>query len=152
MAVEALFNLSNPVFVSYAFYAVVVLIKMMLMSQLTAVKRVSNKAFSSPEDASYFSGGKLGVKTIEEVERVRRNHLNDVENIPAFLFLGLLYVTIQPNPATALWHFRVFAISRVLHTLVYQLAVPQPARGLAFSIGVATCGSMAVQILMARMF
>jgi len=149
---EALFSLSNPVFASYAFYAVVVLLKLLVMAQLTAVKRVVNGAFSSPEDARYFSGAKADVKTIESVERVRRNHLNDLENIPAFLFLGLLYVSTQPNPVTALWHFRVFAISRILHTLIYQLAVPQPARALAFIVGVVVCWSLGVQILMATMF
>jgi len=83
------------------------------------------------------------------VERVRRNHLNDLENIPAFLFLALLYVATQPSPWAALLHFRLFAGSRILHTLVYQLAVPQPARALCFAAGVGVCVSMAVQILRA---
>ena len=37
-----------------------------------------------------------------------RNHLNDMENIPVFLFLGLLYVATNPTPSVALWHFRIF--------------------------------------------
>jgi len=148
MPLEQLFSLSNPVFASYAFYGTVVTLKLLGMAPLTAIKRFAHGVFANPEDAKAF-GAKKPVLDNDAVERVRRNHLNDLENIPAFLFLGLLYVTTQPNPVTALWHFRVFALSRILHTLVYQLAVPQPARGLTFGVGVATCVSMAVQILMA---
>jgi len=145
---QALFSLSNPVFASYAFYATVVLLKLLAMGPLTATKRIANKAFANAEDAR----GRGVVKTSDEVERVRRNHLNDLENIPAFLFLGLLYVATQPNLTTALWHFRVFVLSRVLHTIVYQLAVPQPARAIAFGVGFFTCVSLAVQVLLKTMF
>ena len=78
-----------------------------------------------------------------------RNHLNDLENIPAFLFLGLLYVLVQPTASVALLHFRVFAASRVLHTICYQMALPQPSRGICFVVGLVVCLSMAVQIIMA---
>jgi uncharacterized MAPEG superfamily protein len=148
MPLEQLFSLSNPVFASYAFYGTVVTLKLLGMAPLTSLKRFAHNVFANPEDTKAF-GGKKPIYDNDSVERVRRNHLNDLENIPAFLFLGLLYVTTQPNPATALWHFRVFAISRILHTISYQLAVPQPARALAFGVGIATCVSMAVQILMA---
>ena len=56
-----------------------------------------------------------------DVERVRRNHLNDIENIVPFVLVGLLYVGTNPDRDTALWHFRIFFVSRVLHTLTYQV-------------------------------
>ncbi len=55
------------------------------------------------------------------VERIRRNHLNDIENIIPFVLVGLFYVGTNPDRDVALWHFRVFFISRVLHTLTYQV-------------------------------
>ncbi|CAF4380361.1 unnamed protein product, partial [Rotaria magnacalcarata] len=49
---------------------------------------------------------------------------------------------------TALWHFRIFFISRVLHTLTYQLALPQPSRFVSFAIGCAATLSMAARVLL----
>jgi glutathione S-transferase len=148
MSTSELFTLSNPVFSHYAFYGAVVIFKMMAMSFLTGVKRFSKGAFANPEDLK--PGSKKGVVLNDpDVERVRRNHLNDLENIPAFLFLGFLYVATEPSVATALWHFRIFAISRFLHTLAYQLPLPQPSRALTFAVGVAVCISMAFQIIKA---
>jgi len=148
MALSQLFTLSNPVFASYAFYGSIATLKLLAMGPLTSVKRMTLGVFANPEDAKAF-GAKKTILDNDSVERVRRNHLNDLENIPAFLFLGLLYVAIQPNPSTALWHFRAFVISRILHTLAYQVPIPQPSRALMYGIGVATCVSMAVQIIMA---
>src|SRR6218665_139472 len=75
------------------------------------------------------------------------NHLNDLENIPAFLFLGLLYIFVEPSTSVALWHFRIFTISRILHTIAYQLPLPQPSRALFYTTGLLVCASMAFQIL-----
>jgi len=140
-----LLTLSNPVFVNYAFYGSIVLAKMMGMSFLTAIKRIGHGVFANPEDAKTF-GQKKVITEHEGVERVRRNHLNDMENIPAFLFLGLLYVASNPTPGVALWHFRIFVASRLIHTLSYQLAL-QPFRGISFGVGFFTCASMLYQII-----
>jgi len=142
-----LFNLSNPVFANYAFYGSVVVLKLLAMGPLTSIKRMVLGVFANAEDAKGF-GAKKTILDNESVERVRRNHRNDLENIPAFLLLGLLYVATQPGPTTALWHFRVFVFSRIIHTLVYQLAVPQPSRALAHTVGFFICVSMAVQVLL----
>ena len=55
------------------------------------------------------------------MERVRRNHLNDIENIVPFVLIGFGYVACNPSPDLALWHFRLFFFSRVLHTFAYQV-------------------------------
>ena len=80
---------------------------------------------------------------------VGRIHLNDLENIPSFLFLGLLYILINPAPSAALWHFRIFFAARLMHTIVYQAALPQPSRGACFAVGMVVSASMAFQIVMA---
>ncbi len=83
-----------------------------------------------------------------DVERVRRNHLNDIENIVPFVLVGLIYVGTNPDRDVALWHFRIFFVSRLLHTLTYQLALPQPSRFIACAVGYLTTLSMATHVLL----
>lgn len=70
-----------------------------------------------------------------DVERVRRAHRNDLENIIPFALLGLLYVLTNPSAFLAINLIRAGAIARIVHTLVYAVVViPQPARALAFFV------------------
>jgi glutathione S-transferase len=149
--VSSLLSYTNPVFAGYAFYAAIVLIKMFALSFATSHKRGQKQVFANPEDAATFGSKRLDPKvhfSDPDVERVRRNHLNDLENIPAFLFLGLLYILVEPSTAVALWHFRIFVGSRFLHTLAYQLPLPQPSRALFYFAGTIVCFSMAAQIIL----
>lgn len=58
-----------------------------------------------------------------------------MENILPFVSIGLFYVLIDPLPAIAINLFRVVALARILHTIVYALfVVPQPARTICFAI------------------
>lgn len=59
-----------------------------------------------------------------DVERLRRNHLNDIENIVPFVLVGFFYVATNPHRDVAYWHFRVFFLSRVVHTVCYQVWLP----------------------------
>lgn len=63
------------------------------------------------------------IKKDEDVERVRRAHLNDLENIPAFLIAGLFFVCSEPNVDLALWLFRIAFLARVGHTIVSCLLI-----------------------------
>src|ERR1700720_3966338 len=58
----------------------------------------------------------------EYVERSRRMHENDVENIPVFLIAGLLYVCTAPSDVVALALFLVYALSRFAHFYVVLTA------------------------------
>ncbi|CAF1141627.1 unnamed protein product [Rotaria sp. Silwood1] len=116
------YALNNPVFVNFAFYAAASTIKMMAMSLLTSRQRFAKNAFSNPEDIALGSDKQAKVTISDpDVERVRRNHLNDIENIVPFVVIGSLYVATNPTPAIALWHFRLFFFSRVFHTIAYQV-------------------------------
>merc|ERR1712029_484046 len=92
-------NVDKELFGAFAFYAGIVTIKMMVMSFLTARQRFKVGVFTSPEDAT-MQGHKAGVH--EDVERVRRAHLNDMENVLPFLILGFLYMFTNPAYSTAL--------------------------------------------------
>ncbi|KFV69099.1 Microsomal glutathione S-transferase 1, partial [Dryobates pubescens] len=142
--------LDNEALRAYATYATIVLLKMMLMSLITAYFRITRKAFVNPEDAASFGkgeGAKKYLRTDQDVERARRGHLNDLENIVPFLGIGLLYALSGPELSTALMHFRIFAGSRIFHTLAYLIPLPQPGRGLSWAAGYAVTISMAYKVL-----
>merc|ERR1712055_884315 len=122
----------------------VVTVKMVVTSFLTARQRFATGTFISSEDATR-PGTKTGLN--EDVERVRRAHQNDIENIVPFLFLGLLYIFTNPAYATALLVFRLFAGARILHTIVYLNVIPQPARALTFFAGLGVNYYMAYKVI-----
>lgn len=70
-----------------------------------------------------------------------------MENIIPFVMIGFFYTLTGPQLSTAQLHFRLFAGSRIVHTIVYTLAFPQPSRGLAFLLGLAVTLSMAYRVL-----
>ncbi|XP_014085325.1 microsomal glutathione S-transferase 1 isoform X2 [Bactrocera oleae] len=138
-------TLDNPVFCCFLFWASVMVIKMLLMSLLTALQRFRNKVFPNQED--------LFFKDIEvqyndpHVERVRRAHRNDMENILPYFTMALLYICTNPNPTVACILFRVVTIARILHTLVYAFyPVPQPSRIIAFGVAFAITIYMACAV------
>lgn len=142
------FSLDNPIFSAFVTYATLVIAKTMFMSLLTSYQRVTNKAFINEEDVKSYAKKKVEVTRYHpKVERVRRCHQNDLENVVPFVLLGLLYVCTGPSLWTALLHFRVFTVARFAHTIIYLLAVPQPSRFLVFVCGVIVNISMAVAIL-----
>ena len=127
------YSFSNPVFSSFAGYSSLALLKMLGMSTYTIIQRFRTSNFVTPEDDIYKQVvNRLGLSTttarreseggkINVVERARNNHLNDVENILPFILMGLFYVGTRPRYDCALWHFRIFLLSRFLHTIAYQV-------------------------------
>ncbi|XP_016924260.1 microsomal glutathione S-transferase 1 isoform X2 [Drosophila suzukii] len=127
-----MFNLENPVFCCYLFWATVLVVKMLLMSLLTAVQRFRYKIFPNQEDLFFKN---LEVQFDDpHVERVRRAHRNDMENILPYFIMSLIYISTNPNANVACNLFRVASVARIIHTLVYAVyPVPQPSRILAFA-------------------
>ncbi|XP_055710913.1 microsomal glutathione S-transferase 1-like [Phlebotomus papatasi] len=120
----------NPVFTAYVTWIFILAVKMMLMSILTGIFRFKNAAVANPEDAMKPT---MEVKTDEEVERVRRAHLNDLENILPLLTIGLIYVLTDPSPMVAVNLFRIAGIIRIIHTVVYAIyPLRQPTRAICF--------------------
>ncbi len=78
----------------------------------------------------------------------RRAHVNDMENIYPFLFLGAIYSMTGPSLVVARFHFLVFFLGRMVHSVAYLCALRAPTRSLAYTIAQVPCVSMAVQILM----
>uniref|UniRef100_A0A3P8RPV5 Microsomal glutathione S-transferase 1 n=1 Tax=Amphiprion percula TaxID=161767 RepID=A0A3P8RPV5_AMPPE len=139
----------NQVFLAFSTYAIIVILKMMLMSFWTSYFRLTRKAFANLEDTKLVSPteDKKLVIVNPDVERVRRCHQNDLENVIPFVLVGLLYTLTGPELSTALLHFRVFVVSRIFHTIAYVGCLPQPSRGLCFMVGVLVTFSMAWTVL-----
>ncbi|XP_043661134.1 microsomal glutathione S-transferase 1 isoform X2 [Drosophila teissieri] len=127
-----MFTLENPVFCCYLFWSTVLVVKMLLMSLLTAVQRFRYKIFPNQEDLFFKN---LEVQFDDpNVERVRRAHRNDMENILPYFLMSLIYISTNPNADVACILFRVASVARIIHTLVYAVyPVPQPSRILAFA-------------------
>jgi len=139
-------SIQNPLLRLYFFYVAILSLKMLLMSVLTGLQRFKNNAFANPEDAE---PRKLKVKTNEDVERVRRAHLNDLENITVFFIVSYVYLMTNPSITLATTLFRVYTIARIAHTLVYAVVViPQPARALSWAVGYFITIFMAVKSIM----
>lgn len=139
--------LDQPAVQSFAVYSGVLALKVLGVSILTSRARYAKKVFANPEDAKHNPNAKIKFDD-PDVERVRRAHLNDLENIPAFWVLGALYLTTSPEAAFATTLFRVYTAGRILHTIVYAVKpLPQPARGIAFGIPFMICIYMGIKVV-----
>ena len=55
----------------------------------------------------------------ERVERIRRIQQNDLENIPYFLVISLLFLLTEPSLPTARWLFYGYVATRLAHFWAY---------------------------------
>eukprot|EP01100_Stratorugosa_tubuloviscum_P000581 TRINITY_DN1128_c0_g2_i1.p1 TRINITY_DN1128_c0_g2~~TRINITY_DN1128_c0_g2_i1.p1 ORF type:complete len:144 (-),score=50.05 TRINITY_DN1128_c0_g2_i1:93-524(-) len=133
--------LEKHLFTVYASSVALLALKMLSMSFSTAFFRFKTGTFANPED----NKGKKSQPN-ESVERVRRAHLNDLENIPIFLFVAFVYLTTNPSLWSAQVYLYSFVAARFIHTLTYLFAI-QPFRAISFFVGVLATIGMSVQIL-----
>ncbi|XP_031638329.1 microsomal glutathione S-transferase 1-like [Contarinia nasturtii] len=154
MAMESFVNLlsfSNPVFSSFAFWGSILVIKCLFMSTFTGLYRWKNGVTSNPEDVRMAE--RIGIRgetkeTDPDVDRARRAHLNDLENILPYLIVGSFYVLTNPSLGTAKLLFQVATIARIIHTFVYAIfVIPQPSRLLSWLVHYLITLYMAVMVV-----
>lgn len=139
--------LSLPAAQPLALFSVLLVLKMFGLAAGTALKRVSAKIVVNLEDVKVNPGSHAEAQDAEATLRVKRAHLNDLENIPGFLALALIF-TLAGGSSTAGWgYFGVYFAARVLHSFFY-LSAMQPFRTASFAIGQLTMVGLCVQILM----
>lgn len=131
----------------YALATVLLFFKMFATSAYQGFHRIGKKTFKTPEDAA-FVGQEPAKEELPQVQRAAKAWLNDLENIPIFLGLGLVYILVNASADHAFWLFMVFTGARYLHTLFY-LASMQPWRTVAYAIGIVCLFIMSIQILAA---
>ncbi|SFR65446.1 MAPEG family protein [Marinobacter daqiaonensis] len=131
----------------YALATVLLFFKMFATSAYQAFHRIGKMTFKIPEDAA-FVGREPAREELPQVQRAARAWLNDLENIPIFLGLGVAYILVGASPEMAAWLFLVFTGARYLHTVFYLGGI-QPWRTVAFAVGVVCLFIMSIQILAA---
>jgi glutathione S-transferase len=135
-----LLTFDNLVFRYYAIAAALLIVKMMSQAWITVFRMIKAKGgYRYPEDARKSlanpNPSPEQLSPNEYVERSRRMHENDVENIPLFLIAGLLYVSTAPNDVIALGFFSVYVLSRFAHFYVVLTARSHEARATLWTIG-----------------
>ncbi|GAB0094415.1 hypothetical protein DMENIID0001_097110 [Sergentomyia squamirostris] len=139
-----LYSLSNPVLRTHVFWSSILMVKVLSMSIATGLK----KKLGKKDDKAVKSKSKTTVSPVrEDVERIRRAHMNDMENIYVFILVGWIYILTNPHQWLAMTLIKAFSITRILHTLVYAFApIPQPTRFIFFIIGVTINVYMGVMV------
>jgi glutathione S-transferase len=133
-------SLQNPIFATYVVAATLMILKAVGMSWLTVVRMMQVKGgFRSPEDIRKTplnpEPNPKQLEPNEYVERIRRIHMNDLENLPFFLVAGFLYVFTEPP----LWLAQVllygYVVSRLLHFAAYFTARTHDTRATLWTVG-----------------
>lgn len=135
-----------PAFRPLVLFSVLLVLKMGAVGFATANARRKAKVVLNPEDTKVNPGSHVGSEEAHETLRAKRAHLNDVENIPAFLVLALLF-TLAGCSAKAGWvYFGVYFAARTLHTICYLNAV-QPWRTATFFVAQLAQLGLMIQLL-----
>ena len=134
------FTLENPVFRVYVVAAGLAILKLIGHAFLTVYRMLESKGgFLNPEDTRRTVSNPN--PTVEQlapndyVERARRMHRNELENTPAFLIAGLLFVATSPPLWLAAVSMYGYVLARLAHTYAYITACDHEIRATFFSIG-----------------
>ncbi|RUS75540.1 hypothetical protein EGW08_016708 [Elysia chlorotica] len=138
------FTVANPTFKYFLAHSAVLITKTLSVALATGL----NRAYLNEEDAkaTVFGAHDGKPRSTPTIDRLIRMHRNDLENIIPFLLTALLYIATKPDPDIALWHFRLFTGSRLLHSVVYFFALPTNARASCWFTGVGVTLSMAYRV------
>ncbi|PFG62460.1 glutathione S-transferase [Thioclava sp. ES.031] len=133
-------SMQNPVLATYVIAAALMVLKVMGQGWMTVYRMLkSNSGLASPED---LRPGLINrapdpsqLALNDYVDRSRRMHRNDLENIPAFWVAGFLFVLIDP----ALWLAQTllygFVIARLAHFWAYATAQSHEIRATFYTVG-----------------
>jgi len=145
-------TMENPVFVTYAITSALMILKIMGQGWMTVYRMLKAEGgWASPEDLRPGlinrnpDPGQLEIN--DYVDRSRRMHRNDLENIPAFLACGLLFVASGPAYLLANILMWGFVGARLLHALAYASKQSHEVRATFYTIGSVIVIVMAVYVL-----
>ena len=151
------FTMENPIFVTYMIASAIMILKIMGQGWITVYRMLKvDGGYASPED---LRSGLINrhprpqqLDLNDYVDRSRRMHRNDLENIPAFLACGLLFVATGPSYILANILMYTFVGARLLHTLAYATAQSHEVRATLYTIGSVVVIIMAAYVLVAAVF
>lgn len=126
-------TLTDPVVRLLGLVSVLLVVKMILVGTWTSIIRLRRNVYATPEDYA-FRGLTPAAARDADVERTRRAHRNDLENILPFLVVAPFYALTGPSLGAARIVFWGFFVARTLHSVFY-IRGSQPYRTLAFAVG-----------------
>ena len=146
--------MDNPIFITYMIAAALMILKIMGQGWITVYRMLkSDSGLASPED---LQTGLINrnprpeqLEVNDYVDRSRRMHRNDLENIPAFLACGLLFVIAGPSLLLANILMYTFVGARLIHALAYATKQTHEVRATFYSIGSIVVIIMAIYVLVA---
>lgn len=150
-------SMSNPVFVTYMITASLMILKIMGQGWMTVYRMMKiGGGWATQED---LRPGLINPKpdpeqleTNDYVDRSRRMHRNDLENIPAFLACGLLFVAAGPSLLLANILMYAFVVSRLAHSIAYATKQNHETRATLYTIGSICVIVMAIYVLAVAIF
>jgi glutathione S-transferase len=134
------FSFDSPAFLAYTIASAVMVLKASAMSWLTVARMLwFGVGLRSPEDLKRTllnrNPDPKQLLPDERIERIRRIHHNDLENLPFFFVAGALYLVTAPPVALAQWLFYGYAVSRLLHFAAYLTGQIHDIRASLWTIG-----------------
>lgn len=133
-------SFENPVFATYAIAASLMALKVMGQGWMTVYRMLmSNSGLASPEDLQVGLINKhpdpSQLEVNDYVDRSRRMHRNDLENIPAFWIAGLLFVLADPSLLISQLLMYGFVATRAAHFIAYTTRQSHEVRATFYTIG-----------------
>ena len=152
-----LLSTENPLFVTYMITASIMILKLMGQGWMTVYRMLQvDGGWATPED---MRGGLINrnprpeqLELNDYVDRSRRMHRNDLENIPAFLACALLFVAAAPSYLLANILMYTFVGARLIHTLSYATKQTHEVRATFYTIGSIVVIFMALYVLVVALF
>lgn len=136
---------------AFGFWGSVLVFKLLAMIPLTARQRFGKQVFANPEDIRVASSTPSKAKVAyddPDVERVRRAHRNDLENVVPWFIITYIWLGTEPSVTLAKILIRTFVLSRIAHTLSYAVLSQQPTRAISFFVGYGIMGYQALTSLL----
>ncbi len=142
-------DLADPLFKTYAIAASIMVLKMALQGWMTVYRMTKAKGgYRNPEDTKRSplnpNPSPDQILPNDYVERSRRMHGNDTENIPLFLVVGFLFVVAQPSLLAAQLVLYGYVVTRLLHFVAYATAQLHEVRAAMWTPGSLAIMGMAV--------
>lgn len=148
----ALLTMDNPVFISYMIAASIMILKLMGQGWVTVYRMIKSDAgLLNQEDLRAGPANRNPraeqLEPNDYVDRSRRIQRNDLENIPAFLACGLVFVAAGPSALLANILMFAFVAARLSHTLAYATRQRHEVRAALYSVGSIAVIVMAIYAL-----
>jgi glutathione S-transferase len=148
------FHTGNPVFVTWMIATALTVLKVMGQGWMTVYRMMKiNAGLVSPEDLRPGPANRnpdpSQLEVNDYVDRSRRMHRNDLENIPAFWAAGLIFVAAAPPLWLAQALMYGFVAARAAHAVAYATARSHEVRAAFYTVGSLIVMAMAVYALVA---